>query len=84
MDAPSPTELKSIEEINDFISDHDLSTLYFGSGNIFTDKNFWTFYQVAKQSEEGVYGYTLNDMLINKANATPNTLLVYNNLKAAQ
>lgn len=44
MDAPSPTELKNIEEINDFISDHDLSTLYFGSGNIFTDKNFWTFY----------------------------------------
>jgi hypothetical protein len=32
-------------------------------------------------AEEGAYGYTLNDVLIKKAGSSPNTLLVYNNLK---
>jgi thioredoxin-like negative regulator of GroEL len=44
VDAPAPTELKSLQEINEFISEFDLSVVYFGSGTIFTDKNFWTFY----------------------------------------
>jgi hypothetical protein len=35
IDAPPPTELRSYEEINDFISSNDLSILYFGKGNIF-------------------------------------------------
>jgi hypothetical protein len=35
IDAPQPTELKTIDEINEFISANDLSVLYFGSGNIF-------------------------------------------------
>lgn len=81
IEAAPPTELRSIDEINEFISANDLAIVYFGNGNIFQDKNFWTFFQVAKMAEEGAYGYTLNDILTKKAGYTSNTLLVYNNLK---
>lgn len=84
MEAQPPIELRSYEEINDFISSNDLSVLYFGQGNIFQDKNFWTFYKVTKMGEEGSYGYTLNKMLIKKAGAKENQLLVYNNLKDSE